>query len=59
MARAVVAIAGRSASMIRALRADAVHEDARFNAAGLCRRFGRHADALRHLKHYRELTSCS
>jgi tetratricopeptide (TPR) repeat protein len=43
----------------RALGADPLHEDAHFNAAELCRRAGRHAEALRHLKRYRELTSRS
>lgn len=41
----------------RALAVDPAHEDAHFNAAGLCRRLGHHADALRHLNRYRELTS--
>ncbi|MHC4731341.1 MAG: tetratricopeptide repeat protein [Planctomycetota bacterium] len=52
-------LADALAAYERALRADPAHADAHFNAAGLCRRIGRHADALRHLKRYRELTSRS
>ncbi|MFQ5844008.1 MAG: tetratricopeptide repeat protein [Planctomycetota bacterium] len=40
----------------QAIRADPGHADAHYNAAGLCRRLGRHPDALGHLKRCRELT---
>jgi tetratricopeptide (TPR) repeat protein len=42
-----------------ALRTDPRHVDAHHNAAALFRRFGRRADALRHLQRYRKLTSGS
>ena len=40
----------------RALSLDPTNADAHYNAANLCERLGRPADALCHLKEYRALT---
>ncbi len=39
-----------------AVALDPQNADAHYNAANLCERLGRPADALRHLKEYRALT---